>query len=137
MLIRDLLEHRGARALVAPGEGAIVWTNNIKLPVVKILVAAIETNEPREKVFGDQASEESIAIVSGLVTSIRRGQDIDPVFVRRQVPKDGKFYQLIDGHHRLEAHRQAKQKYILAIVIPRGDTTSDEEKWKSLGMKLP
>lgn len=69
-------------------------------------------------------NHESRANIDQMVTHLRRGGKLPPVLVRRH-PKTGG-YQVIDGHHRFFAHKEAGMKHINVTVIPPGRIKGDK-----------
>lgn len=84
-------------------------------------------HEPEEKTHPETSSPESEKTIQGIMSDIKKKKKIEPILVRRQ--RGGK-YQVIDGHHRVEAHLRMGIKHVPARVIGAGDVKYDgiEEK---------
>jgi ParB-like chromosome segregation protein Spo0J len=66
--------------------------------------------------------------VADYVEALRSGQDLPPV----EVVWDRQFYWVVDGHHRVEAHRQLGGKLAeIDCIVSRG--SQQEAQWLSLG----
>ena len=84
-------------------------------------------HEPEEKTSADTSTPESEKTIQGIMSSIKKKKKIEPILVRRQ---SGGKYQVMDGHHRIEAHLRMGMKHVPARVIGGGDVKYDgtEEK---------
>jgi uncharacterized ParB-like nuclease family protein len=84
-------------------------------------------HEPEEKTSRGEASPESEKNIQGIMADIKNKKDIEPILVRRQ---DGGKYQVMDGHHRVEAHLRMNRTHIPARVIDSKNIKYDgtEEK---------
>jgi uncharacterized ParB-like nuclease family protein len=84
-------------------------------------------HEPEEKTHRNTASPESEKAVQGIMADIKKKNDIEPILVRRQ---DGGKYQVMDGHHRVEAHLRMNRTHIPARIINAKNVKYDgtEEK---------
>jgi hypothetical protein len=80
----------------------------------KLPLANIYRHEPAEKTHPDTASDESKKKIKGIVSSIKKKKAIEPILVRRQ---EAGRYEVVDGHHRVEAHLRAGLRHIPARVI--------------------
>jgi len=100
--------------------GADVSTTRENNPKTKsINMSQIKsTFEPKEKTAVGTGSEKSRKNVSGMIDSIRKGKgdSIPPISVRRN--PDGVGYQVLDGHHRFQAHQEAGAKQIAVREVP-------------------
>lgn len=87
-------------------------TKSIKMSDIK------STFEPGEKTASATGSASSRKNVSGMVDTIRKGkvEDIPPINVRRNPAGVG--YEVLDGHHRFQAHQEAGVKNIRVKEIP-------------------
>lgn len=76
------------------------------------------TFEPKEKTASGTGSSSSRKNVSGMVDTIRKGKggNIPPINVRRN--PEGVGYQVLDGHHRFQAHQEAGVKNIKVKEVP-------------------
>jgi len=83
-------------------------------------------NEPFKDFDYMQNSEN----VSKMVMSLKSGMELPPVLVV-QHPLDEKKYLVVDGNHRLAAHKMAKVKMIPTIIVPHNKTILMEKPWKS------
>lgn len=90
--------------------------------VVKIPLNKMFRHEPEEKTHPDTATPESEKTIQSVMSDIKKKKDIEPVLVRRQ--RGGK-YQLMDGHHRVEAHLRMGLKHVPARVIDAGNVKYD------------
>lgn len=77
-----------------------------EIPMNKI----ISTFEGDDKATG---SKESIANVNKIKQGIKKGNKIEPIIVRKY--KGG--YQVLDGHHRYQAHKELGKTYIRAKIV--------------------
>lgn len=95
--------------------------------IKKIPLNKMFRHEPEEKTAPDTAEPESEKAVRGIMSDIKKKKDIEPILVRRQ--KGGK-YQVMDGHHRVEAHLRMGLKHVPARVIDAKNVKYDgiEEK---------
>ena len=84
-------------------------------------------HETEEKTHPDTATPESEKAVQGIMADIKKKKDIEPILVRRQ--KGGK-YQVMDGHHRVEAHLRMNRTHIPARVIDNKNVKYDGEEEK-------
>jgi uncharacterized ParB-like nuclease family protein len=84
-------------------------------------------HETPEKTARNTATPESEKAVQGIMSDIKKKKDIEPILVRR---KKGGTYQIMDGHHRLEAHLRMGLRHIPARVIDAKNVKYDgtEEK---------
>ncbi len=81
---------------------------------VMLPVRKLTTNEPLLKTKKGIASSESEDNVQNLMMAIKRGENIPPILVRKHKLS----YQVVDGHHRLEAFRRLRIPKIPATIIP-------------------
>jgi hypothetical protein len=95
--------------------------------VKKIPLNRMFRHEPEEKTAPDTATPESEKAIQGIMSDIKKKNEIEPILVRRQ--KGGK-YQVMDGHHRVEAHLRMGLKHVPARVIDAKNVKYDgiEEK---------
>jgi hypothetical protein len=95
--------------------------------VKKIPLNSLFRHEPEEKTAPDTATPESEKIIQGIMSGIKKKKDIKPILVRRQL---GGKYQVMDGHHRVEAHLRMGLRHIPARVIDAKNIKYDgiEEK---------
>ena len=95
--------------------------------VKKIPLNRMFRHEPEEKTHPDTATPEDEAKTQGIMSDIKKKNEIEPILVRRQ--KGGK-YQVMDGHHRVEAHLRMGLKHVPARVIDAKNVKYDgiEEK---------
>ena len=68
-------------------------------------------------------NKESRGHIDQMSTHLRRGGSLPPILVRRHPSTSG--YQVIDGHHRYFAHKEAGKKYINVSVLPAGRIKGD------------
>lgn len=87
--------------------------NQKRLLLRKLPVDLIDVYEPEDKM----KSLSSRMNVSRLIKSIKAGEKLPPILVR----KSGKRYQVLDGHHRLYAHKKLDLKTILCRIVPERD----------------
>lgn len=109
--------------------GAHPWQDNTKKPAKdeaprKIPLNRVWLHEPEEKTHPDTAEPESEKNIQNIMSAIKRKETIDPIHVRRQ---SGGNYQVLDGHHRVEAHKRLGSKHINAYVIRSNKVK--EEPW--------
>ena len=88
----------------------------------KIPVHKITTFEGGDKTSKDTASPESRANVDSIKKHIQRGGKVPPILVRRHQGS----YQVVDGHHRLQAHKEAGLKHIEVHVVDSGRIDGDK-----------
>jgi hypothetical protein len=88
----------------------------------KIPVHKISTFEGDDKTSKNTASPESRANVDSIKKHIQRGGSVPPILVRRHQGN----YQVVDGHHRLQAHKEAGLKHIDVHVINPGRIDGDK-----------
>lgn len=95
--------------------------------VKKIPLNQMFRHEPAEKTAPDTATPESEKAIQGIMSDIKKKKDIEPILVRRQ---QGGKYQVMDGHHRVEAHLRMGLKHVPARVIDAKNVKYDgiEEK---------
>ena len=95
--------------------------------VKKIPLNRMFRHEPEEKTAPDTATPESEKAIQGIMSDIKKKKDIEPILVRRQ---QGGKYQVMDGHHRVEAHLRMGLKHVPARVIDAKNVKYDgtEEK---------
>ena len=95
--------------------------------VRKIPLNRMFRHEPAEKTHPDTAEPENEKKVQGIMSDIKKKKDIEPILVRRQ---SGGKYQVMDGHHRVEAHLRMGLKHVPARVIDAKNVKYDgiEEK---------
>ena len=62
------------------------------------------------------SSNFNLDIVEEYRTKIRRGEEIQRVYVRRYKDDPQQRYRLLDGNHRFEAHKLEKQTTICAVT---------------------
>lgn len=86
---------------------------NQKDNVVELEVSRLEQFESDEKMTKYEGNR---LMVEQLIKVINKGKKdtLPPIFVR----KYNDYYQVIDGHHRLFAHKKTNQEKIKSIVIP-------------------
>lgn len=90
------------------------------LPVKNLKVDTIIGFEPEEKMQQPEAK----AHVEKLLKKLQGGEELNPILTR--VYKNG--FQVLDGHHRLQAYRLAKKDTIPAKVIPAKDIEVIKQK---------
>lgn len=95
--------------------------------VKKIPLNKMFRHEPEEKTNPETSTPESEKAIQGIMSDIKKKKDIEPILVRRQ--RGGK-YQVMDGHHRVEAHLRMGLKHVPARVIDAKNVKYDgnEEK---------
>jgi len=81
----------------------------VEIPINRFL----ETNEPKDKTAVGTASTDSEKVVQKIIDSMKLEKDIDPILVKRS----GSGYLVLDGHHRLEAHKRLNRKTIKAKIL--------------------
>lgn len=81
--------------------------------VHKLAISDLKTHEPLSKTSKQKAHPNTNRYINDMAKSIKQGYEIPPIVVRRT----GTTYQVIDGHHRLEAHKRAGVKHIDAHVV--------------------
>ena len=79
----------------------------VMLPITKISIF-----EPITK-FDDPVYKKNL---HNIIKHLRAGNDIPPILVRKVGPVK---YQVIDGHHRLEAYKQLGMKTIPAKIVSK------------------
>lgn len=124
MRITDIINELHWARLTAPGAdevGATITSIGKEEPTKIVPISKLDTFEPRDKTSLGHASAESERKVQQLMKAILRGQTVPPVLVRRHDNK----WQIIDGHHRLEAHRRLGRKSIQVRVVPAQRITVD------------
>lgn len=129
MKIADILTEVHKVVLSPPGSrevGATVWAKGKHEPTRILPISALDTFEPADKTARGSASRDSEINVRRLMLAIRRGDQVPPVLVR----KTAGGWQVIDGHHRLEAHRRLGLKSIRARVISPGRITTGQPSEK-------
>ena len=86
--------------------------------IKKIPLNQTVRHEPEVKTNKETASPESEKKIKGIMADIKKKKEIDPITVRRKPSGSlrGK-YQVMDGHHRLEAHLRMGLKHIPAVII--------------------
>jgi len=82
----------------------------IMLPVRKLI-----TNEPLEKTAKECSTVKDEQIVLNIMNALRKKKTIPPIHVRRV----GMKYQVIDGHHRLEAYKRLHIQKIPAQIVTK------------------
>ena len=88
----------------------------------KVPVNKIKTFEGDDKTSKEAGSSESRANVDAIKKHIQRGGSVPPILVRRHQGN----YQVVDGHHRLQAHKEAGLKHIDVHVIDPGRISGDK-----------
>lgn len=81
-----------------------------RLPIISLPIDRVEGFEPEEKMSAPESRKKVLHMSGGVY-------GLPPILVR-QHPSDPSMWQVIDGHHRLHAHRQAGSKKIPAQVVP-------------------
>lgn len=92
--------------------GAYVEGDETTLPVVTLPLCDLVPFEPDDK-FADP---KHAAAAWRMADALMAGQTLPPVLVRVHGPG----YQVLDGHHRLRAHRLAGKDRIAARIVPPG-----------------
>lgn len=87
-------------------------------------VSSIHTHEGEDKTSGPDAEKSSLDHVKKLTNHIRRGGKTEPITVRRH--QGG--WQVLDGHHRLQAHKNAGSKHIEVRVVNPANLSGDRYK---------
>jgi uncharacterized ParB-like nuclease family protein len=89
----------------------------------------LTTREDLGKTKRGEASPESEKNVKQIMKHIRKGGKIPPILVRRlnKPRKSGATHQVLDGHHRLEAHKR----------LGRGSITVREVNKRNISKKIP
>jgi uncharacterized ParB-like nuclease family protein len=87
-----------------------------------IPVHKITTFEGGDKTSKKAGSSESRANVDSIKKHIQRGGSVPPILVRRHQGS----YQVVDGHHRLQAHKEAGIKNIDVHVVNSGRIDGDK-----------
>lgn len=87
-----------------------------------IPVHKITTFEGGDKTSKEGGSSESRSNVDSIKKHIQRGGKVPPILVRRHQGN----YQVIDGHHRLQAHKEAGLKHIDVHVVDSGRIDGDK-----------
>lgn len=93
------------------------------LPVKNLRVDRLVGFEPEEKMEQPEAK----AHVEKLLKKLESGEELKPILVR--VYKGG--FQVLDGHHRLQAYKLANKDRIPAKVVPAKDIKIIKHKGES------
>lgn len=91
-----------------------------KEPVVMLPVHKLTTFEGDAKAKKGVADAEQRKAVEGIKSALRQGKKMPPITVRMA---NGR-YQVLDGHHRLEAYRELNRAKIPAQVVKRFNVKS-------------
>jgi len=113
MAIRSLLSEINIRMSHDPDDfGAYIYDDSglEELPVVSLPIDRVEGFEPEEKMDDPASRKKMLHMAVGI-------DDLPPILVR-QHPSNPSKWQVIDGHHRLHAHRLAGSEMIPARVVP-------------------
>lgn len=116
MRIKDILSEVHYVTLTAPDSeevGAWIRNQGKDEPVVILPVGKITTFEPIEKTGKGTASIDSENNVRNIMRSVKKGRDVPPILVM----KTPGGFQVIDGHHRLEAYKRLGKKSIPARMV--------------------
>ena len=84
-----------------------------QLPTKSIPLDQLTLNEPAEKM----KQPESRATLKQLIKSIKNGEEIPPIIVRKVNNK----YQILDGHHRYFAYKALGKDNIKAVIVDPKD----------------
>jgi ParB family chromosome partitioning protein len=112
MKIVELLEVSRVKLSTDPDNyGATITDFNPLERVVNIPINKIDVFEPDDK-FNDPYYAKNL---KNIVAALKKGQELPPILVRRQ----GKRFQVMDGHHRFKAYRILKLKEIPARIVSK------------------
>ena len=81
-----------------------------RLPIISLPIDQIEGFEPEEKMDDPASRKKMLHMAVGI-------DNLPPILVR-QHPSNPSKWQVIDGHHRLHAHRLAGSEVVPARVVP-------------------
>lgn len=104
------------------GTGSHLEKNLAKIH--KIPLSKITTHEPLEKTHKDTADTHSERNVQGMVKTLKGKGSLEPVLLVKH--ENG--YKLLDGHHRLEAHKRMGRTHIAANILDKRHWKNDETK---------
>ena len=90
--------------------------DNKKFKKEKISLQKTKGFEPDSKMRTKSAKRN----VSKIKKALDRGDDVGNIFVRK---RKGGGHEVLDGHHRVHAHRQRGDKHIHAVVVPPENIT--------------
>jgi ParB-like chromosome segregation protein Spo0J len=124
MRISEIINEVHWARLTAPGAdevGSTITSRGRGEPTRIIPIADLETFEPRDKTALGAADAASESNVRNLMRAIKQGRPVPPILVRRH----GGAWQVVDGHHRLEAHRRLGRTRIAARILPAQRITTD------------
>lgn len=85
---------------------------------IKKIIAVLEPDEEHQTKKGAPQR------IARMVAALKKGRDTPPILVRKY--KNG--YQVLDGHHRFKAYRQAGRDSIPAMIIAAKDITDVSDK---------
>ena len=98
--------------------GAIVAKHGNKDPHKMMHIDKIKTHEGDDKTAKGSASKHSESNIRRMVQHLRQGKKLDPIVVHKLTKsEDGVTHQVLDGHHRLEAHKRLGRKSIPVTVV--------------------
>lgn len=106
--------------------GADVTSTKSNTKIIKdIPLSKLHANEPESKM--KQAG--STQNMKSLVGAIKSGKTVPPITAIKHPTIDG-HYLVVDGHHRLFAHKNAGSRTIKAEVVPEKHITTTDTKWE-------
>ena len=99
-------------------------TSNTKI-IKDIPLSKLHANEPESK-MKQAGSKQNL---KSLVGAIKSGETVPPITAIKHPTIDG-HYLVVDGHHRLFAHKNAGSRTIKAEVVPEKHITTIDTKWE-------
>lgn len=91
--------------------------------VHSVRISDIVTHEGDDKTHKDTAHPDTERHVQGMIKSIKAKRGLEPVLL----VKHKKGYKLIDGHHRLEAHKRTGHSHINAHILNHRHWKNEED----------
>jgi uncharacterized ParB-like nuclease family protein len=85
-------------------------------PIRIVPISQLTVFEPLSKTSVNSASLESRKNIDGMMRAIKQGKKLPNITVRKIGPLS---YQVIDGHHRLEAYKRAGFTKVQVEIIPK------------------
>ena len=115
MRLQELLTEVTKVKLIKSQEETGAWVSSDNKPeqIINIPISKIDLFEPEDKTSKNNASKESRKAVESIKTAIRQHRKIPPILVRRQHLR----FQVVDGHHRLQAYKELKLPTIPANIL--------------------
>lgn len=88
---------------------------------ISMITSRYEGDGKSEKTPDNQESRSNI---DQMKNHLKQGGKLPPILVRRHPDTNG--YQVIDGHHRYFAHKEAGMKHINVSILPPGRIKGDK-----------